>query len=53
MVNSTGQSQQPIMVQTIGQPGLAQAIQVLPIGNFTNIQVCYLIFEGNLVKTVL
>ncbi|OXA53295.1 Nuclear transcription factor Y subunit alpha [Folsomia candida] len=38
MVNSTGQSQQPIMVQTIGQPGLAQAIQVLPIGNFTNIQ---------------
>jgi len=34
---------QPIMVQTIGQQNMTQAIQVLPLGNFSNLQGAQLI----------
>jgi len=34
-----GAQGQPIVVQTLGQPNMQQAIQVLPIGNFGNLQV--------------
>jgi len=40
---SPGGGGQPIMVQTIGQPNLTQAIQVLPIGNFGNLQTAQII----------